>query len=51
MTYPLLQRRPDLGDADPGIRTHVDDDRYFLAGLPTPVTVERAADLGRFFWF
>ena len=35
----------------PGLRTHVGDDWYFLAGLPTPVTSTRVADLGMIFWF
>jgi hypothetical protein len=35
----------------PGIRTHVGHDWYFLAGLPTPVTKERVADLGMILWF
>jgi hypothetical protein len=35
----------------PGIRTHLGHDWYFLAGLPTPVTSERVADLGMIFWF
>jgi hypothetical protein len=35
----------------PGIRTHLGNDWYFLAGLPTPVTKERIADLGMVFWF
>jgi hypothetical protein len=35
----------------PGIRTHLGHDWYFLAGLPTPVTKERVADLGMVFWF
>jgi hypothetical protein len=30
----------------PGIRTHLGDSWYFLAGLPTPLTKERVADLG-----
>jgi hypothetical protein len=34
----------------PGIRAHVGNDWYFLAGLPTPVTRERIADLGMVFW-
>jgi hypothetical protein len=33
----------------PGIRTHLGHDWYFLAGLPTPVTKERVADLGMIF--
>lgn len=35
----------------PGIRTHLGNDWYFLAGLPTPVTNQRVADLGMIFWF
>ena len=35
----------------PGIRTHLGNDWYFLAGLPTPVTKERVADIGMIFWF
>ena len=35
----------------PGMRTHVGNDWYFLAGLPTPVTNQRVADLGMIFWF
>ena len=35
----------------PGIRTHLGDDWYFLAGLPTPLTKARVADLGMIFWF
>jgi hypothetical protein len=35
----------------PGIRTHVGQNWYFLAGLPTPLTKERVADLGLVCWF
>ena len=35
----------------PGIRTHLGRDWYFLAGLPTPVTKARVADLGMILWF
>ena len=35
----------------PGMRTHVGNNWYFLAGLPTPVTNQRVADLGMIFWF
>jgi hypothetical protein len=35
----------------PGIRTHLGHDWYFLAGLPTPLTRERVADLGMILWF
>ena len=35
----------------PGVRTHLGHDWYFLAGLPTPVTKNRVADLGLILWF
>ena len=35
----------------PGLRTHLGRDWYFLAGLPTPVTKARVADLGMILWF
>jgi hypothetical protein len=35
----------------PGMRTHLGNDWYFLAGLPIPVTKDRVADLGIIFWF
>lgn len=35
----------------PGMRTHLGHDWYFLAGLPTPVTKQRVADLGMILWF
>jgi hypothetical protein len=35
----------------PGLRTHLGNDWYFLAGLPTPVTGQRVADFGMIFWF
>jgi hypothetical protein len=35
----------------PGVRTHVGHDWYFLAGLPTPLTRQRVADLGFIRWF
>jgi hypothetical protein len=35
----------------PGIRTHLGNDWYFLAGLPTPLTKQRVSDLGMIFWF
>jgi hypothetical protein len=34
-----------------GIHTHLRNDWYFLASLPTPLTKQRAADLGMIFWF
>ena len=35
----------------PGMRTHLGNNWYFLAGLPTPVTNARVADFGMIFWF
>jgi hypothetical protein len=35
----------------PGIRTHLGNDWYFLAGLPTPLTSQRIGDIGMIFWF
>ena len=35
----------------PGMRTHLGNDWYFLAGLPTPVTKDRVGDIGMIFWF
>lgn len=35
----------------PGIRTHVGNDWFFLAGVPVPLTEARVADLGTIFWF
>jgi hypothetical protein len=35
----------------PGMRMHLGHDWYFLAGLPTPVTKQRVADLGLICWF
>jgi hypothetical protein len=35
----------------PGMRTHLGNDWYFLAGLEVPVTKQRSADLAAIFWF
>lgn len=35
----------------PGIRTHLGNDWYLLAGLPTPVTKQRVDDLSMVLWF
>jgi hypothetical protein len=35
----------------PGIRTHLGNDWYFLAGMPIPVTQSRVSDLGLIAWF
>jgi hypothetical protein len=35
----------------PGLRTHLGNDLYFLAGLPIPMTHDRVAELGMIFWF
>lgn len=35
----------------PGVRTHLGNDWYFLAGTPVPVTKDRIADFGMVCWF
>jgi hypothetical protein len=58
-TYYLsaVANTPLSGDGDtsvsltPGMRTHLGNDWYFLAGMPIPVTDARVADLGMIFWF
>ena len=35
----------------PGMRTHLGNDWYFLAGLPMPVTKDRVGEIGMIFWF
>jgi hypothetical protein len=35
----------------PDLRTHLGRDWYLLAGLPTPLTQARVADLGMILWF
>jgi hypothetical protein len=35
----------------PGLRTHLGRDCYFLAGLPTPLTKARVAEIGMILWF
>jgi hypothetical protein len=48
---PINSTTPTSVTLTPGMRTHVGNDWYFLAGLPTPVTERRVADLGMIFWF
>jgi hypothetical protein len=35
----------------PGIRTHLGNDWYFLAGVPVALTKVRVGDIGMIFWF
>jgi hypothetical protein len=35
----------------PGMRIHLGNDWYFLAGLPIPLTNQRVGDIGMIFWF
>jgi hypothetical protein len=35
----------------PGIRSHLGNDWYFLAGIPVALTKERVGDIGMIFWF
>ena len=48
---PLRRRYQTSVTLTPGMRTHLGNDWYFLAGLPTPVTNDRVADIGMIFWF
>ena len=48
---PLSNGAPTSVTLTPGIRTHLGDDWYFLAGLPTPLTSARLGDIGMIFWF
>jgi len=48
---PINSSTPTSVTLTPGMRTHLGCDWYFLAGLPTPVTEQRVADLGMIFWF
>jgi hypothetical protein len=48
---PLSNGAPTSVTLTPGIRTHLGDDWYFLAGLPTPLTKQRVADIGMILWF
>ena len=48
---PLSQGKHTSATLTPGLRTHVGNDWYFLAGLPTPVTSQRIGDIGMIFWF
>ena len=48
---PLRDGQHTSVNITPGIRTHVGNDWYFLAGLPTPLTSQRVGDIGMIFWF
>jgi hypothetical protein len=48
---PLSNGGPTSVSLTPGIRTHLGNDWYFLAGIPVPLTEARVADLGMIFWF
>jgi len=48
---PINSTTPTSVTLTPGMRTHLGSDWYFLAGLPTPVTDRRVADVGMIFWF
>jgi hypothetical protein len=47
----LSQGKHNSVTLTPGMRTHLGNDWYFLAGLPTPVTSQRIGDIGMIFWF
>jgi hypothetical protein len=48
---PLKQGKRSTMTLTPGMRTHLGNDWYFLAGLPTPVTAQRLGGIGMIFWF
>ena len=48
---PLRQGQHTSMTLTPGMRTHLGNDWYFLAGLPTPLTTQRIGDIGMIFWF
>jgi hypothetical protein len=48
---PLVHGQRTGATLTPGMRTHLGNDWYFLAGLPTPVTSARIGDIGMIFWF
>jgi hypothetical protein len=48
---PLSHRHGTSMTLTPGMRSHLGNDWYFLAGVPTPVTNERIGDIGMIFWF
>jgi len=48
---PLSDGGPTSVSLTPGIRSHVGNDWYFLAGAPIPLTDARVADMGMILWF
>jgi hypothetical protein len=51
VNIPVLRGEQTSATLTPGLRTHLGRDWYFLAGLPTPLTKARVADIGMIFWF
>jgi hypothetical protein len=48
---PLGGASPTSMTLTPGMRSHLGNDWYFLAGLPVPVTSQRVGSIGMIFWF
>jgi hypothetical protein len=48
---PLAQGQHTSATITPGMRMHLGNDWYLLAGLPTPLTGQRIGDIGMIFWF
>jgi hypothetical protein len=48
---PLANGSPTSMTLTPGMRSHLGNDWYFLAGLPVPLTNQRVGDIGMIFWF
>jgi hypothetical protein len=48
---PLDRGKRNSVTLTPGMRTHLGNDWYFLAGLPTPLTSQRVGEIGMILWF
>jgi hypothetical protein len=47
----LAHGQPTSATITPGMRTHLGNDWYFLASLPTSLTTTRIGEIGMTFWF
>jgi hypothetical protein len=48
---PLANSDQTSATLTPGMRTHLGNDWYFLAGPPIGLTSQRVAEIGMIFWF
>jgi hypothetical protein len=51
ISTPFPEEDKTTGVLTPGIRTHLCNDWYFLAGIPSPLPRERSGEVGMIFWF